>query len=312
MIFIKLFYLIGETLVRYNYPVCRFLLAIILLFLWYGLIYLKYIYKKPFTIDDYRIESKILTIFILITFFLGYLLSVLYLRIINTQKTVNIYKIVNWFLCNFKEASWFSIFSTACLVLTSVLIILFIINWYRKLILKYYFQLHFLIISYYPEYNKAPLSAFLYWHFDDEQPYESLKYLMDRWIVRCRSLISNSIILLPKTKIRTAIENWLYTYYKLYGLISMLLLFLYDVFFNEGNIQKVFYIMPFVFIYYLSCKYEEILFLYTFDQEECITTYLYFDIILSESSFVQFSNEKMISREELNNILENVIPFKHN
>lgn len=311
MIIIEFFHLIIKSLIETNHPLSRLLFALLLILSWYTLIYLKYISKKSFTIQDYVIESKFLLIFILSTFFIGYILGFIYLRIINTQRTLNIYKISSWFIQNIKEMSYFSIFANICLVIAILLLLLFIINWYRKIILKYYLQIHFLIISYYPEYNKPPISAFFYWHFDDEQPYESLKYLVDRWVVFCRSFYK-LLRILPETKGRIKIEDWLYAHYKLYGLILIIILAIYDILFNEGNITKVFFALPFIFFYYLLCKYEEVLFLYSFEQEECIVSYLYFTIIPSEDpNIIEFSNEKIIPVEDFNNLLLNIIPSKH-
>lgn len=93
----------------------------------------------------------------------------------------------------------------------------------------------------------------------------------------------------------------------------MIFLIIYDALFNKGNITKIFYIMPFVFIYYLLCKYEETLFLYTFEEEECIVTYLYFNILIPEEpGFIEFSNNKRISLEQINNLLNTIISNKHN
>jgi hypothetical protein len=312
MIIVKFLQLVFLTLLEYNNPISRLLFAIILLLLWYALIYYKHTYNKPITIDDYFIVSKSIIIFIISTFFIGYVGGILYLRIINAQKTVNIYKAISWLIRYIIKTDWFSLFTSICLILSLILLILFIINWYRKVILKYYLQLHFLIISYYPEYNNPPLSAFFYWNFDDEQPYESLKYLIERQIIRCRSIVTKCIKFLPDTEVQQKLVIWFSTNYKLYGVILMIFLIVYDTLLNKGNITKVFYIMPFVFLYYLLCKYEETLFLYTFDEEECIVTYIYFEIITPEEpGFVAFSNDKMISFEQLNNIIANVIPSKH-
>lgn len=168
MVIFKFLHLVFLILLEYNNPISRLLFAIILLFLWYALIYYKHTSKKPITIEDYFKVSKFIIIFIISTFFIGDVGGILYLRILNAQKTVNIYKTISWLIRYIMKTDLFSIFTTICLILSVILLILFIINWYRKLILKYYLQLHFLIISYYPEYNHPPLSAFFYWNFNAE------------------------------------------------------------------------------------------------------------------------------------------------
>ena len=179
MSYFTVIYNIIKVQIEYNEPITRIFLAIIIFILWYklNLLYIKN--KKKFTIEDYEIQSKFLITFILGSFLTLYIFGFLYLRLINISKSFDVYEFTNKYLLIIKNASYFSILSSICLIIAILLLSLFILNWYKRLLLKYYLQLHFLIISYYPNYGELCKNPPTDW-FDDEKPYESLRWLITR------------------------------------------------------------------------------------------------------------------------------------
>lgn len=252
-------------------------LAIVLILCWILLLFTKNKNKNKVTIKNYIIESKIIIFIILSTFFVFYVFGLMCFRLLNIQKTFNVYTFFSLLNQNFKTMSYFSFFANICLICSLILLIIFFINWYKNILFISYLQVHFFIISYYPKYNETNKVAFLYWHFDDEEPYESLKYLVDCWVVFCRSFFWKRLDKLPETKVRIKIQDRLYAKYNFYGFFFNAYFISFDFCVNKGNITKIFYAMLFIFFYYLLCKFNDVLSLYTCEQEKYIVSYIYFN-----------------------------------
>jgi|ERR1700678_87171 len=221
---------------------------------------LLYRYPRPLANDidvianHYKIHStyeKVLCYIMLALYCLTFLGGILFLRIVNQNKPLNLSLIWNKFyssiLSHTYVVSIINITLIFLLILSYILLIILIINLFKK----YWIKLHIYYSSLYEETTSDKYGSYLNWY--ESFIYQVVfKYSYD-------TLIMKFMLKLPKLYNKRILGFPIYYHLimlvKKIHYISLLIVFGYDLIYNNGIIYNVYRIFPYIFIYDIYIRF---------------------------------------------------------
>jgi hypothetical protein len=302
-----------------------------------------YIFRKKYfrvTIKDMQIKNIYIVSFNLFLILLLVFSIFVYWRILNIGKILNLQKFLyNFSLILMTKNLFFSILLIIFFFVLFMLLIQIILL-IQKFIFYYLLKVHIYLMVYtlkddyleFSVYEKilqklSSIAIYYFWI-----PRKILKifcyifyFIIRKVIYKENSETFKEHFIVKKGKYQTEFEYFCdileekinFDYYKShFNTYMMLSFFLYDVFFNNLIITKIYYILPLIFCYYLLTKYLNIpIFI---ERADCIKVHYYLTkkiktrtntiIIFDDNTEVNIEDIKIINRKIIRNILNQYLP----
>ena len=246
---------------------------------------LKTILKTPRNVSllTYKIKNFVITIGFVVLYIFIFILILSIYRVSNIYREIDLKKILLDIYLYTKTTDIFII-----IINISVVLLVFMVIWYLYKILK---------IKFIKEFTKLYIYLYQYDGFRDgvfylcytiiNMPINNLyRFLKNKYNITC-------------TYCRLFIEN--------FGIIVLIFCFFYDIIFNNMLISKIYYIIPFAYIYmqvFLFKKFAESRHIVN---DVSLGNYYYKKHIYKDQNGVYLENGDFYSTEDIQNLQEHIL-----
>lgn len=247
-----------------------------------------------FKMKDLLLSSYLMTGAVILTYIISFICLLFINKLNNIGKEVDLKEIVVMLKTFVMMNTWFMIYSTSFLVMSFVMLFVLLLQIIKNYIYIHFMRLDLWLINNYP---LGPLRLI------NPSSYDKFKsYFIDFLdnILKIAYLIQ---YLFPKST-RNTIRRYLYNYKSYYGLILLLIFFVYDILYNNMILFKFYYALPFVFCYQLLLIISRFRVL-TDDEENilCLVLYhqlLYFDV---DNNTYVYKNNYSFTIDDMNEVM---------
>lgn len=272
--------------------IIRFLWGCVFFALFYSLWRLKKHYYLK--IEDLHVMSLPITLCIIISYFIGFFCLLFIYKVLHISREVDLKQIYNIVKTFYKGNDYFLLFSTGFLFLSIFILGFIILAIIKAIIFKHFMRLDLLCINYYPlDVNRQ----------DNPSPYDKFKCLFTESMNKVLHMFCYIKYLFPP-HYRSSICQFIFNWNAYFGLFACILLVIYDIFFNNFVIHKLYYGLPFIFLYQLlQIMHRFQVMLAT--EENIICCLLYHNLVHynAQEKIYYFSNNYFFNQEDLNEVI---------
>jgi hypothetical protein len=247
---------------------------------------------KYYEILDLKLTSWIMTICIIIIYFIIFVCSLFLFRLFNIGNTIDLKKLYALAKEFYNTNSFLLIMITVIFYISIILVIYLVSKNLRNTILLHFLKINFYIVNRNPIYQFRPHN----W-------YDNLRIFVriNIYIPLYTFPITVLRYIYPKLKFSTEmyLRVVLATYRNFYGIFLVLFSILYDMLVNHMILTKIYFILPIVFIYQFLVTCNNFASLLTEEEEFIICCILYHKILIRTSTYTIYDNNYQVEHDDV-------------
>lgn len=294
-----------------NFFLSLFIINIILIISTFSLqVFRKQYYK--ITLQDMKIRNKILTAVTLFVIFCFFCSLFIYWRLSNLGKFVDLKSIIFKLHLIFVNKSFFSFLITVIFIVLFTMLLIQIILLLQKFLFYYILKIHIYLMVY--TLKDSPMKITSYEKLiNNLHTLKLYPFMIEKRVLR---IMYYMYVKIKYGSYQGNFENfWImlfsqtnYCYYKQrldkYLIISSIL---YDIFFNNMIIHKIYYILPITFCFYLNDKFLDIAAF--IEKTDCIQVHAYLTKKIKQKNYETyiFEDNTNASIEDIKNINRKIL-----
>lgn len=293
-----------------NNVIAKIFVSIIILGL---LFFISFLYKKHITINLAYLQVNNWPCMIFITMIFSFILMLpFYFRYLRIGKTIDFSIIIYNLKIFLINNTWFTLLITFLFYIIIIISFLYCLLLLRKLFFYHFLCLHLHLITYFSleDFTKISIYETICYNIISIDSYiidkilNLISYILYRYKNYGKSYSSEGKLIYHMEFLSTI--NY-YIYQKYISLYLIFIFIIFDLFFNQMILTKIFYILPVIYLFYIFQKMSVIICF--FDKAECfLLLEFYTKPISSINKFrVNFKDNTCIEKKELNILNEKLI-----